>query len=219
MRIITVDHDLADVSTNGFATGLTGPGPFTTFTVSTPTDGIAHKISLTAPAANDLSAITMTITGTDADGIALVEARLGPGSSTTVNTTGYFKTLTSITASVSLGALVMDVGWSAGSVSRTICLNRYGDAVAGIAVFVTGTVAYNVEQTFSPFNSANEVISGVGSPKLWIRNITVFGGATTVAISAAGGPQQSANGVRLVTDSYSSGAELQMFVTQTSASS
>ena len=215
MRTIVVDHDLADVSTTGYATGLTGTGPFTTFTVSTPTDGIAHTISLTSAA--NLSAITMTIVGTDADGIALTESRAGPNANT-VSTTGYFKTLTSITASSTLGANTMDVGWSAGSCSRTICLNRYADANAGIGVFVTGTVAYNVEQTFSPFNSANEVISGTGSPKLWVRNITVFGGATTATISATGGPQQSSNGVRLVTDSYSSGAELQMFVAQTSAS-
>jgi len=208
MRIITVDHDLADVSTNGFATGLTGPGPFTTFTVSTPTDGIAHTISLTAPAANDLSAITMTILGTDADGISQTEARLGPGSSTTVSTAAYFKTIISITASVSLGALVMDVGWSAGSASRTIPVNRLSDTSTGYAVDVTGTCTYSVQQTFTPFNSANEFTT----TKAWV----VVAGTSGVAIDNSSSSIIGANGLRLITTTYSSGAELQWFVQSSS---
>jgi hypothetical protein len=207
MRIITVDHDLADVSTNGFATGLTGPGPFTTFTVSTPTDGIAHTISLTAPAANDLSAITMTILGTDADGISQTEARLGPGSSTTVSTAAYFKTIISITASVSLGALVMDVGWSAGSASRTIPINRLSDTATGLQVDVTGTSNFTVQQTYVPFNSSNEFTT----VKTWATAIAA-GTVDVVGLSGVG-----ATGVRLITTSYSSTAELQMYVSSNSS--
>jgi hypothetical protein len=197
-RVHVLDLDFADETTTGIATGLTGAGPFTTFTASGPTDGIAHQLSLTSAA--NISAITLTLVGTDADGIAQTEAVTGPNA-TTVETTGYFLTLTSITASSTLGANTMDVGWVDEISSRTIPLNRHSEAAARGHIDVTGTCTFSVQYTMVPFNDVFNIW-----PKTWVAGTPNGGTADTAATAVVG-----ATGIRVVTNSYSSGAELQLF--------
>src|SRR3569623_1393634 len=116
MRPINKTYTPDDDSTTGFKTGATGAGPFT-MTTTSPGDGLAHLVSLTSTA--NLSAISMTQTGTDAEGRAQTEEVTGPNN-TTVYGTKYFATLTSVSASATLGANTMNVGFKDESVSPAL---------------------------------------------------------------------------------------------------
>jgi hypothetical protein len=124
---------------------LTGTGPFTTLTLYATTDGLAHLVSLTSAA--NISALTATLVGTDADGQAQTEAVTCPNA-TTVYSTKYFKTLVSITMSATLGANTMDVGIQDVSISQTIPINYAAwDFNSTQMVEVTGTINYTVQYT------------------------------------------------------------------------
>lgn len=204
MRPNEIDIDVADASTTGFDTGLTGAGPFTP-AVTAPTDGLAHQISLTSTA--NLSAITLTCVGTDADGKALSEAITGPNNNT-VESTGYFKTLTSITADSTLGANTMDVGWVDEVASQTYPIDRLSDNAANVLVDVTGTLNFTVQELW-------ENVFDVAKPQqdaTWI-NISALASKTADTASTA---TVGATALRIILNSYSSGAELQMYTNQAS---
>lgn len=203
MRPNVIDIDVADASTTGFATGLTGAGPFTTFDATTPTDGLAHQVSLTSTA--NLGSINMTIVGTDANGVALTETRAGPNNNT-VETTAYFKTISSITAASTLGGNTMDVGWVDEVVSHTYPIDYRSNNQCNIHVDVTGTIDFTVDQTFANILA--------GETAVW-TDITALADKTadTSSVAAAG-----ATAIRLTVNSYSSGAELQVYTSQTAGS-
>lgn len=205
-RVQVIDIDVADATTTGIATGLTGAGPFTTFTASGPTDGLAHQLSLDSAA--NLSGITMTIVGTGPDGEAQTEALAGPNTAP-VETTGYFKTITSITASATLGANTMDVGWVDEVSSRTIPLDRHRDSAPTVQVDVTGTINYTVQQTTTPFNQSGNTWS-----KAWIACASPLASATADQIGAT---SAHVTGLRVIVNSYSSGAELQAYISEQGA--
>lgn len=134
-------------SSTGFATGLTGAGPFTTFS-SPITDGFDHVVTLTSTA--NLSAITMTIVGTNQLGLTVTEARAGPNNNT-VNTTAQFKTITSITAGATLGVNTMDVGFVGISTSPALIVDyKQNPTSLGIGCVVTASASltYKVQYTY-----------------------------------------------------------------------
>lgn len=207
MRPFEVDIDPANVDTNGLCAAITGAGPWTIadaeFVATSSGDGLAHRLNLTSAA--NLSGITLTLVGTDADGFALTEAVTGPNS-TTVETTGYFQTLTSVTAGATLGANTLDIGWVDEVATKTYPLNWCGAEAATYAVDVVGTVLYSVEETF-------EDIQNIGSPSQnasWYQP-TAFSDNTTDVASVG---TVNATGVRLVVSSYTDTAEIQMQVVQ-----
>ena len=144
MRPKQLSYTLAALSATGFASALTGAGPFTTF--SAQTDGTAHQTTLASVA--NLSAITMTVVGTDAQGNAQTEAIAGPNNNT-VNLTKYFKSITSITASATLGANTMNVGWTALVQTPFILVDTYKLSGPAVTVGVGGTITYTAQQTSS----------------------------------------------------------------------
>ena len=145
MRPITISFTPLDDDTVFFATGLTGAGPFTTFTASATTDNLAHLVSLTSAA--NISALTATLLGTDADGQAQTEVVTAPNA-TTVYSTKYFKTLTKVTMSATLGANTMDVGVQDVSISQSIPVDYIEQAFNTTQmVEVTGTINYTVQYT------------------------------------------------------------------------
>ncbi len=131
--------------TDGIVDGATGATTPLVQLTTGPGDGLAHQINITSAA--NLAAITFTLTGTDADGVALVEAVTGPAA-TTVESTGYFKTVTSIAISATLGANTVDIGWVDEFVTPTIQLNTYAQGVSG-NVDISGTINYTVQATNS----------------------------------------------------------------------
>lgn len=133
----------ADDDTDALANDITGTGPWVP-TATSAGDGLAHLISLNSAAA--LDGIDITLTGTDADDIPQTETRAGPGAGLTVYSSKYFKTLTGVSASSTLGANTMDVGYKDDCVTPTYPLNwRGNEFTVSLGVNVTGTINYTVQ--------------------------------------------------------------------------
>src|SRR5574340_124277 len=138
----------AAANTIGFKSNATGAT--WTLTATTPNDGLAHKVTIANDSATDHSAKTAVITGTDANGNALTETvNLPAASPAVVTSTKFFKTVTSIVPSATIGGDTMDLGWTAAAVSPWVKLdyiqNGFGVSVAVVA---GGTINYDVEHSF-----------------------------------------------------------------------
>lgn len=202
----TIDIDVADASLTGFASNITGAGPYT-MTTTTPTDGLAHQVSIRNDSATDYSGQTFTLTGTDADGKTQTEAVTGPTGSATVESSKYFKTLTTITASgAGIGSDTFDVGWVDEVVSATYLVDHKSPYPVNILVDVTGTIDFTVQEYWgNAFASANP-----SQDSNW-QNITALAAKTADTASVS---QEGVSALRVVVNSYSSGAELQMYTNQ-----
>jgi hypothetical protein len=187
--------------TDGLVNDATGAtSPLTQLTTG-PGDGLAHQINITSAA--NLSSITFTLTGTDADGVTQTEAVTGPNA-TTVESTGYFRTVTSIAISATLGANTVDLGWVDEFVTPTIPFNWY-NSEASVRTVVTGTINYTAQQTFSPMRTRAE-----DGPFDWSDSTdTDLVSATTSQISTFDKP---ITGFRIKANSYSSTATLGLFM-------
>lgn len=145
MRPRKFTYTLNALDADGFFNDVTGDiseTPWTTVNAAI-TDGCAHQVTLTS--ASDLSGITLTFTGTDAEGRRQTEAALGPAATTT-NLTKYFKTITSVLSSGTLGAATLDVGWTALARTPAIPISRF-NVEASVGVKVGGTVSYSIQVT------------------------------------------------------------------------
>jgi hypothetical protein len=133
----------ADANLTGFASNVTGAT--WTLTTTATTDSLAHRVSIRNDSGTDHSLKTMILTGTDADGRAQTETALNmPAGGATVESTKYFKTLTSIVPSATIGVDTMDIGWVDEFISKTVPFNWRGKKVT-IQVDVTGTINYTAQ--------------------------------------------------------------------------
>lgn len=205
MRIKYLTYDVADVDTDGLADGLTGAGPWdsTDFVTTATPDSIAHQLNLTSAA--NLSAITITLTGTDADGRVVTEDVTGPNANT-VESTKYFKTLTAVAASATLGANTLDIGWVDEISSQTIPLDYYANNPATIQVKVTGTIDFDIQTTNS--NIRDDSLQDTWS---WLTDAN-FDGKTATLVDQLASPGLRA--MRVLVNSYSTGAELEVMISQ-----
>jgi len=197
MRPLYKLYSPATEDTDGLVNDATGATSPLTQLSTGPGDGLAHQIAIVSAA--NLSAITFTLTGTDADGVALVEAVTGPNA-TTVESTGYFKTVTSIAISATLGANTVDLGWADEFVTPTIQLNTYAQGVSG-NVDVTGTIDYTVQATNSDIRTRAD-----DGEFNWfdVVDATIDLIAITADVQFGLGPMPS--GLRLKANSYSASA-------------
>lgn len=206
MRPLYKLYSPANENTSGIVSGATGATSPLTLVASGAGDSLAHQLSITS--ASNISGVTFTITGTDADGVTLTEAVTGPNA-TTVESTGYFLTVTSITISATLGAATANVGWVDEITTPTVQLNNYARGVSA-NVDVTGTVNYTVQGTHS--NMRTRVEDG---PFNWFDisdpNIDVIDITTDVQFGLFPIPRA----IRLKTNSYSSGATLALYMIHT----
>lgn len=202
MRPKEYDVDVADANLTGFASNVTG-ATFT-LTANEADDSLAHQVSIRNDAATDHSGKTITLVGTDANGAALTEVVTGPAGTATVESSGYFKTLTSATPSATIGADTFDIGWVDEVSTQAIPLNWRSPNGATINVDVTGTIDFTVQETFDAIQDA-----GIQNAQ-WV-NISALASKTadTTSKSTVG-----ATAIRLIVNSYSSEAELQMNVVQ-----
>lgn len=131
---------VAAASLTRFLSNATGA----TWTLSETTTGddLAHQVTIRNDSATDHSAKTAILVGTDANDEALTETLNLPGTSATVTSTKFFKTLTSVTPSATIGADTMDIGIAATARSPAIRLVAERDAAVG--VIVGGTINYDV---------------------------------------------------------------------------
>ena len=197
MRPLYKLYSPATEDTDGLVNDATGATSPLTQLSTGPGDGLAHQIAIVSAA--NISAITFTLTGTDADGVALTEAVTGPNA-TTVESTGYFKTVTSIAISATLGANTVDLGWADEFVTPTIQLNTYAQGVSG-NVDVTGTIDYTVQATNSDIRTRAD-----DGPFNWfdVVDATIDLIAITADVQFGLGPIPS--GLRIKANSYSASA-------------
>lgn len=187
--------------TDGLVNDATGATTPLSQLTTGPADGLAHQVNITSSA--NLSGITFTLTGTDADGVALVEAVTGPNN-TTVESTGYFKTVTSIAISSTLGANTVDLGWVDEFVTPTIPFNWYFSE-ASVRTVVSGTINYTAQQTFGKMRTRE-----ADGPFDWSDSTdTDLVAATASQVSTFDKP---ITGFRLKANSYSSGATLGLYM-------
>lgn len=187
----------SNASLTGFASNVTGAT--WTLTATAAPDGLAHQVSIRNDSANDKSLIGITLVGTDANGSAQTEVVTGPVGSATVESAGYYKTLTSVTPASTWGADTADIGYVDEFVSQTINVNCLAEDSLTLVVDIGGTINFTVEQTFDRFDVE-------GSTVVW-HTITDAGSQTADGIwNTTGG----ATAVRFVVNSYSNGATVRL---------
>ena len=218
MRFKRYDLDLPDVDDNGIAESQTTAGAAAVVLNGTLCDsGTAAQfdigdsyssdvggVQIAVVSGGDIATIVFTVTGSDADGIAQTETITGVNNST-VEGTVYWSQITSIATSAAAGS-AFTIGTVDEVVSRTIGLDARSMMAAAIMVNVTGTMNFTVEQTLENINQ-----SSTFSPQqsaFW--NAVSAAGTADLAASATVG----ATAIRLKVNSYSSGAEAQMMVSQ-----
>ena len=217
MRPKQIDMDFGNANLTGFASNITGAGPYTMTTTTTDDTpvSLAHQVSIRNDSITDYSGQTFTLTGTDADGRTQTEAVTGPVGSATVESAKYFKTLTTISASgAGIGADTFDVGWVDEIASQTIPLDFYALNPPTIQVDVTGTLNYDIEYTLqdvfkigqaAPFDFADqEALTWVNDANWTARTTDLTDDLAITGIRA----------IRIVINSYTDTAELQFWMTQ-----
>lgn len=195
--------DPADANLTGFASNVTGAAWALTATSSG--DNLAHQVSIRNDSANDKAAINITLIGTDQNSVLQTETITGPGASATVESTLYFLTLTSVTPASTWGADTADIGWVDEFASQTINLNWAAEDAAVLVVDVTGTIDFTLQQTFDLLESSTVRYQAIG-------------GASAKIADGIWNSTGGATAVRLVVNSYSSGADIRLNVNQTAAS-
>ena len=207
MRPITVGpYTPAVASTTAFnAQGFTSTGAATAPTTTTTSDGLAHYVTLTSPVQATLAGINFTIVGTDPDGHDISETIAGPASASTVTSTKFFKTVTTIQPSATMGALTLAVGIAVTAITPTIPLTNSA-AAAGMTVAVTGTVNYTMYETF-----ANVYVHSVGTVSTPITALT------SKTANTSGSAAVSATGVLLLINSVTATATVTIWLNQNSS--
>lgn len=199
--------DPADESLTGFASNVTGAGPWTP-TATHSGDNLAHQVSVRNDTANNHGAKTLTLTGTDADGRAQTETMAAPGGSATVESTKYFLTLTQVAISATIGADTFDIGWVDEFVSPTIDLDWRLNAASKWFLDVTGTINVDVQFAVEDVRRLTDQ-----NAALWVEpsSSLLAETADSSAIVEIGAGYTAA---RVQVNSYSSGAELTLYGTQ-----
>jgi len=205
MRPLHLTFAPATEDADGIANDATGAASSITLAATGAGDGLAHKLIFASTA--NLSGIDLTITGTDADGVAQTEVIAGP-SNNTVTTTNYFLTWTTITKSATFGANTMDAGWADEFVTPTIGLNTWAQA-ANFETVRTGTIDYTVQQTLSELRTRAEdgPFNWTDIPAGLADAVDLIG----ITISAAWRMAPPPRGMRLKGNSYSAGAVLDFY--------
>ena len=154
-------YDPANVDTDGLVDGATGAGPWTT-AGSAPNQillsgvvpgGLAHQLGVFSGA--NINTIVLTLTGTDADDKVITDTVTGINNST-VETTKYFKTLASVSASATLGANTIDIGWVDEFVGPSIPLDWRRNVPSRYFLDVTGTISLDVDFAVQDAETATE---------------------------------------------------------------
>jgi len=230
MRPKRLDIDLATSDPDGLAdnnssasttltldgSGLTSGGTFTS------ADGLARQLSITETATQGQADSTFTVVGTDADGRPQTEDITGPTSTATVTSTKTYLTVTSVTIAGGDSGDTVDMGTSTGGVAstQTIPLDFYANSPAIVQVVVTGTINFDIEVTYenplkrttgdSPENAAPFTFTDQ-SDLAWVNDAN-FTGKSASLVSALG--TEGIRAMRVYVNSFTTGAELQVFITQ-----
>lgn len=193
LGIVTLDA----ANTTRFASNVTGA----TWTLANTTtvDTMAHQVTILNDSVTDHSAKTATLTGTDANDNALTETVNLPVGSATVTSAKYFKTLTTVVPSATIGADTMDIGIAATARTPWVKLDlRQTPINVGVGVEITGTVNYDMLCTFDHTPDGNSIALAHAAP----ATFTALTGQTASMYSLIGSP---VNAVCIDINSHTSG--------------
>lgn len=215
MRAFEIDVDLEDADLDGLAsaidssgTALVLDGALLSGGTFTSADGLGRIIVIVDADTDTQSDVTFTIVGTDANGNAISDVVTGPGSGLTVASSKYFKTVSSVTVSAAQGGTEkVDIGTrgtTLSAVSKVYPLNSRDSVAPMVSVNVTGTINFTIQQTYSNLLE-NTNASGL---IVW-EDVTAFTSKTADTTAQLG---IGCRGMRIVVNTYSSGAELQAIV-------
>ena len=201
-----IDPDAADADGLGAANSSAGAtytldGALTSGGTFTSADGLAPRLNITDVGADVQTSATYTVTGTDQNDAALVEAVTGPGASATVETTGYFKTVSSVTIASPVAGTTADIGTVDEVSGQTVPIDRRSEYGCNVSIDVTGTQNYTVQETFVDIQRQAPVWFDITALTSKTANLT---SSTTVAATA----------FRFKLNSYTTGAETQIYTTQ-----
>lgn len=217
MRPIELDLDLATADLDGLASAIDSSGTALVFDgdlisggTFTSSDGLGRIIVIVDADTDTQSDVTFTITGTDADGNAISDVVTGPGSGATVVSAKYFKTVSSVVVSAAQGGTEkVDIGTrgtTLSAVSRSIPLDWRSNQTAMVNVDVTGTINFTVQETFDNLLTDIDASGNIG----W-QDVTALASKTADTTAAL---SLGARGMRVVVNTYSTGAELQAMIIQ-----
>lgn len=199
LTTMTVAAEDADI----VGDNLTGAGPFAP--AYSTSDRLAHQIIITTT--TNESAITATVAGTDADGRAQSEAITMPNN-TTVESGKYWRTVTAITLSATVGADTFDVGIVDEVVTASLPLNQASGIGAKFFLDITGTL--NVD---TQFTIADPALFADQNANLWVEPYSTLV-AETADSSAVVAADAGYGWYRVQWNSYSSGAIAKLYVSQ-----
>lgn len=203
---IDIDPDAADADGLGASNSSAGAtytldGVLTSGGSFTSADGLAHRLSILDVGADIQTTATYTITGTDSGGAALTEDIAGPGASATVETTEYFLTVTSITIAAPVAGSTASIGTVDEVTTAPIPINWRSEAGCNVSVDVTGTLNFTVQETFVAIQTQTP---------FWV-DITALAAKAADTTSSS---TVAATAIRMVFNSYTTGAESQAYCTQ-----
>lgn len=192
------------------AQGFTSTGAAVAPTTTSTTDGLAHKVTLTAPVQATLAGISFTILGTDGGNNPVEESLNGPVSGATVTTSRQFRTIVSIQPSATMGALTLAVGISANeAITEWVNLENTTSS-AMIFVHVTGTINYTVFQT--PANIFIDYPQNVNDSEFYLNLGAPIGDLTTKTVDTLANANNSCRAVLLRVNSFTAGATIAFYV-------
>ncbi len=205
---ISVDVETTGVTDVGWLITSWNSDETATWVGTSAGDSLAHRLGVTTtgnePAGTDP---LLTLTGTDADGNVITETVTLPNA-TLVETTQYFLTVTEGSTGALALAGVFDIGWVDEVASPTIPLNWRNNYPSNYHLDVTGTVNLDVK-----FTQENWIAAGNQNDVKWIEGDASLT-AETADSSAVVTVKSGYTAFRVIFNSYSSGAELQLRATQ-----
>jgi hypothetical protein len=217
MRPIELDLDLDTADLDGLSsavdssiTAIALDGALISGGTYSSVDGLGHILVLIDQSTDTQSDVTFTVTGTDPNDNAISEVITGPGSTLTVASTKYFKTVSSIVASAAQGGTeTLDVGTrgtTLAAASKAIPLDWRSNQTAMVDVDVTGTLNFTVQETFD-----NLLTNTNASGNIVWHDVTALASKTADTTAAL---SLGARGMRVIINTYSTGAELQAMIIQ-----
>lgn len=191
----------SDDNLTGFLSNATGAT--WTLTTTTPNDGMAHLVIITNDSITDHSAKTAVLTGTDADGNSQTETMALPAGSVATTSTKYFKTLTTVVPSATIGADTMDIGWTDDVVSPTWVPDYKQQTFSvGIGLDISGTINVDVQHTFDDVFDSSVAYSS----RTWLDHASL----AAKTVDADGNYAAPVRGIRLLINSLTTGATVKV---------
>ncbi len=168
--------------------------------VATLGTNIGYQIGIYS--SGNLEAVTFTVVGTDPEGRAYSEAIAGPNNGT-VETSGYFKTVTSVSTSATIATNAI-VGTVDEVATKMVPVNHYTKSTS-VGVNITGTINYTVQSLLQDpavvVNSANQ---------MWIAHTTL----TSKTADAADSYISPVRAIRVITNSFSTAPTIELTLIQ-----